>query len=49
MPLYDIVSDIDAAQTDRLAMKSLGAQVDRDVRNPDVGWKLPRGGPDVCH
>ena len=35
MPLYDIVSDIDAAQTDRLAMKSLGAQVDRDVRNPD--------------
>ena len=41
MGRYDIVSQTDQAQTDRLAMKSLGARVDNDVRNPDVGWNSP--------
>ena len=40
MSLYDVISDIDRMRSERAAVRTLGARMDADVRNPNVGWTV---------
>ena len=41
MSLYDVTSETDRMRSERATVRTLGARMDADVRNPNVGWNSP--------